>query len=142
MATDKLERQSLIGLGDNAERLAELQAAQQACREELTEQEARWQQQQGLVHQIVELRAALLADQQDEMLAREALDLADAPLDPQAAAEQLATLERELTELQQGEVLVSAHVDKTQIAAVIAEWTGVPLNRISQGELDVVTRLP
>ncbi|MDX7777397.1 type VI secretion system ATPase TssH [Aeromonas hydrophila] len=138
----QLERQSLIGLGDNAERLAELQAAQQACREELTEQEARWQQQQGLVHQIVELRAALLADQQDEMLTREALDLADAPLDPQAAAEQLATLERELAELQQGEVLVSAHVDKTQIAAVIAEWTGVPLNRISQGELDVVTRLP
>ncbi|WP_324048757.1 type VI secretion system ATPase TssH [Aeromonas caviae] len=138
----QLERQSLIGLGDNAERLAELQAAQQACREELAEQEARWQQQQGLVHQIVELRAALLADQQDEMLAREVLDLADAPLDPQAAAEQLATLERELAELQQGEVLVSAHVDKTQIAAVIAEWTGVPLNRISQGELDVVTRLP
>ncbi|NKD18541.1 type VI secretion system ATPase TssH [Aeromonas caviae] len=138
----QLERQSLIGLGDNAERLAELQAAQQACREELAEQEARWQQQQGLVHQIVELRAALLADQQDEMLAREALDLADAPLDPQAAAEQLATLERELAELQQGEVLVSAHVDKTQIAAVIAEWIGVPLNRISQGELDVVTRLP
>ncbi|WP_421157642.1 type VI secretion system ATPase TssH [Aeromonas dhakensis] len=138
----QLERQSLIGLGDNAERLAELQAAQQACREELAEQEARWQQQQGLVHQIVELRAALLADQQDEMLAREALDLADAPLDPQAAAEQLATLEHELTELQQGQVLVSAHVDKTQIAAVIAEWTGVPLNRISQGELDVVTRLP
>jgi type VI secretion system protein VasG len=138
----QLERQSLIGLGDNAERLAELQAAQQACREELAEQEARWQQQQGLVHQIVELRAALLADQQDEMLAREALDLAGAPLDPQAAAEQLATLERELAELQQGEVLVSAHVDKTQIAAVIAEWTGVPLNRISQGELDVVTRLP
>ncbi|MNV22141.1 Chaperone protein ClpB [compost metagenome] len=138
----QLERQSLIGLGDNAERLAELQGAQQDCREELAEQEAQWQQQQGLVHQIVELRAALLADQQDEMLAREALDLADAPLDPQAAAEQLATLERELTELQQGEVLVSAHVDKTQIAAVIAEWTGVPLNRISQGELDVVTRLP
>ncbi|MGU5760237.1 type VI secretion system ATPase TssH [Aeromonas hydrophila] len=138
----QLERQSLIGLGDNAERLTELQGAQQACREELAEQEARWQQQQGLVHQIVELRAALLADQQDEMLAREALDLADAPLDPQAAAEQLATLERELAELQQGEVLVSAHVDKTQIAAVIAEWTGVPLNRISQGELDVVTRLP
>ncbi|MGN5262328.1 type VI secretion system ATPase TssH [Aeromonas hydrophila] len=138
----QLERESLIGLGDNAERLAELQGAQQACREELAEQEARWQQQQGLVHQIVELRAALLADQQDEMRAREALDLADAPLDPQAAAEQLATLERELAELQQGEVLVSAHVDKTQIAAVIAEWTGVPLNRISQGELDVVTRLP
>ncbi|WP_447826093.1 type VI secretion system ATPase TssH [Aeromonas salmonicida] len=138
----QLERQSLIGLGDNTERLAELQSAQQTSRDALREQEAKWQQQQGLVHQIVELRAALLADQQDEMLTREALDLADAPLDPQAAAEQLAGLERELAELQQGEVLVSAHVDKTQVAAVIAEWTGVPLNRISQGELNVVTRLP
>ena len=138
----QLERQSLIGLGDNTERLAELQSAQQTSRDALREQEAKWQQQQGLVHKIVELRAALLADQQDEMLTREALDLADAPLDPQTAAEQLAGLERELAELQQGEVLVSAHVDKTQVAAVIAEWTGVPLNRISQGELDVVTRLP
>lgn len=138
----QLERQSLIGLGDNDERLAELQAAQQSCRESLAEQEAQWQQQQGLVHQIVELRAALLVDQQDELLTREALDLADAPLDPQAAADKLAELERELATLQQGEVLVSAHVDKTQVAAVIAEWTGVPLNRISQGELDVVTRLP
>uniref|UniRef100_UPI000D3678B0 type VI secretion system ATPase TssH n=1 Tax=Aeromonas sp. HMWF014 TaxID=2056850 RepID=UPI000D3678B0 len=138
----QLERQSLIGLGDNDERLAELQTAQQTCRDTLREQEAQWQQQQGLVHQIVELRAALLADQQDELLTREALDLADVPLDPQAAADQLAALERELTALQQGEVLVSAHVDKTQVASVIAEWTGVPLNRISQGELDVVTRLP
>ncbi|MFU1556399.1 type VI secretion system ATPase TssH [Aeromonas sp. A04] len=138
----QLERQSLIGLGDNDERLAELQAAQQSCRESLAEQEVQWQQQQGLVHQIVELRAALLADEQDELLTREALDLADAPLDPQAAADKLAELERELAALQQGEVLVSAHVDKTQVAAVIAEWTGVPLNRISQGELDVVTRLP
>ena len=133
----QLERQSLIGLGDNVERLAELQAAQQRCRETLREQESQWQQQQGLVQQIVELRAALLAEEQGE-----ALDLADAPLDPQAAADKLAGLERELAALQQGAVLVSAHVDKTQVAAVIAEWTGVPLNRISQGELDVVTRLP
>lgn len=133
----QLERQSLIGLGDNEERLVELQAEQQRCRDALREQESRWQQQQALVHQIVELRAALLADEQGE-----ALDLADVPLDPQAAAEKLAGLEYELSTLQQGEVLVSAHVDKKQIAAVIAEWTGVPLNRISQGELDVVTRLP
>lgn len=138
----QLERQRLIGLGDNDKRIVELQVAQQTCRDSLREQEALWQQQQGLVHQIVELRGALLAAPQDEMLAREALDLADAPLDPKLAAEKLAKLEGELAELQQGEVLVSAHVDKSQVAAVVAEWTGVPLNRISQGELDVVTRLP
>ncbi|MEG2891706.1 MAG: AAA family ATPase, partial [Aeromonas sp.] len=109
----QLERQRLIGLGDNEDRLTELQAAQFASREALAEQEASWQQQQGLVQQVVALRAALLADEQDELLRKEALDLADAPLDPQAAAEQLAVLERELADLQQESVLVSAHVDKT-----------------------------
>jgi type VI secretion system protein VasG len=33
------------------------------------------------------------------------------------------------------------HVDKKQIAAVIAEWTGVPLNRLSQNEMSVITDL-
>jgi type VI secretion system protein VasG len=33
-------------------------------------------------------------------------------------------------------------VDKKQIAAVIAEWTGVPLNRLSQNEMSVITDLP
>ena len=39
-------------------------------------------------------------------------------------------------------MLVSPHVDKKQIAAVIAEWTGVPLNRLSQNEMSVITDLP
>lgn len=59
-------------------------------------------------------------------------------------AQQLAALEKELAQLQQGheQILVSPHVNKAQVTAVIAEWTGVPLNRISQNELDVLTRLP
>ena len=138
----QLERQSLIGLGDNEERLVALQAEQHRCRNALQEQEAHWQQQLGLVHQIIELRSALLVDKQNESSRTEALELADATFDPQAVADKLASLEVELASLQQAEVLVSAHVDKVQVAAVIAEWTGVPLKRISQGELDVVTRLP
>ncbi|ECY3522320.1 AAA domain-containing protein, partial [Salmonella enterica subsp. enterica serovar Ridge] len=39
-------------------------------------------------------------------------------------------------------LLVSPHVDKKQIASVIAEWTGVPLNRLSQNEMSVITDLP
>lgn len=138
----QLERQSLIKLGDNEERLVALQAEQHRCRNALQEQEAHWQQQLGLVHQIIELRSALLVDKQNESSRTEALELADATFDPQAVADKLASLEVELASLQQAEVLVSAHVDKVQVAAVIAEWTGVPLKRISQGELDVVTRLP
>ncbi|MCI4029069.1 type VI secretion system ATPase TssH [Dickeya dianthicola] len=126
----QLERQGRIGLGDTAARLAALREARETDAATLAQLEADWQRQKTLVQQIVALRTALLADE-----APEAFDAA-------AAAAALADSERALAELQQPSVLVSPHVDKTQIASVIAEWTGVPLNRISQGELDVVTRLP
>ncbi|MGL4771699.1 MAG: AAA family ATPase, partial [Plesiomonas shigelloides] len=127
----QLERQSVIGLGEHSERLAQLHALQEQDNAELTRLQANWQQQQALVQQIIDVRAALL--QRDA-----ATD--DANVTEQTT--QLTALEAELSALQQESVLVSAHVDKSQIASVIAEWTGVPLNRISQGELDVVTHLP
>ncbi|MCL6406873.1 type VI secretion system ATPase TssH [Dickeya dadantii] len=126
----QLERQGRIGLGDTAERLATLRDASETDAATLAQLEADWQRQKTLVQQIVALRTALLADEPAE------------DFDAAAAAAELADSERALAELQQPSVLVSPHVDKTQIASVIAEWTGVPLNRISQGELDVVTRLP
>ncbi|RLM21871.1 ClpV1 family T6SS ATPase [Brenneria alni] len=133
----QLERQSRIGLGDNAQRLAELEAERQQAQVELANIEDRWRRQSEQVKQIVALRALLLADD-----APEALEFDGEAMTPQAASARLAALESELAETQRESALVSAHVDKTQVAAVIAEWTGVPLNRISQSELEVVTRLP
>ncbi|MFC3395158.1 type VI secretion system ATPase TssH [Brenneria rubrifaciens] len=130
MEIAQLVRQGRIGLGDTAERLAELRADCEVEAAALAQLEADWQQQKTRVQQVIEWRTALLADQQPD------------DFDAENAASELAACERELEALQQSSVLVSPHVDKTQIAAVIAEWTGVPLNRISQGELDVVTRLP
>lgn len=57
-------------------------------------------------------------------------------------AARLAQLTAELDALHNTQLLVSPHVDKKQIAAVIAEWTGVPLNRLSQNEMSVITDLP
>lgn len=57
-------------------------------------------------------------------------------------AKRLAQLTAELETLHHTQLLVSPHVDKKQIAAVIAEWTGVPLNRLSQNEMSVITDLP
>lgn len=54
----------------------------------------------------------------------------------------LAQLTAELDDLHNAQLLVSPHVDKKQIASVIAEWTGVPLNRLSQSEMSVITDLP
>ncbi|MEQ9918909.1 type VI secretion system ATPase TssH [Pectobacterium aroidearum] len=130
MEITQLERQARIGLGNTEERLVELRDAREAGAAQLAQLEADWQQQKTQVQRVIELRTALLDDEQ-------AVDF-----DAASAAAELAACEQALEALQQSSVLVSPHVDKTQIAAVIAEWTGVPLNRISQGEMDVVTRLP
>lgn len=124
----QLERQRRIGLGDHEERLVTL-ADEQACdRTQLGEYQSAWQTQQSLVGKIVALRADLLSD--------------EPPAEPAQAAAELKALEAELAGFEKSAVRLSAHVDAAQIAAVIAEWTGVPVNRISQSELDVVTRLP
>lgn len=130
MEITQLERQARIGLGNTEERLAELRDARETGAVQLAQLEADWQQQKTQVQRVIELRTALLDEEQS------------VDFDTVSAAAELAACEQALEALQQSSVLVSPHVDKTQIAAVIAEWTGVPLNRISQSEMDVVTRLP
>lgn len=130
MEITQLERQARIGLGNTEERLVELREAREAGAVQLAQLEADWQQQKIQVQRVIELRTALLDEEQS------------VDFDAVSAAAELAACEQALEALQQSSVLVSPHVDKTQIAAVIAEWTGVPLNRISQSEMDVVTRLP
>ncbi|MDE9534553.1 type VI secretion system ATPase TssH [Xenorhabdus bovienii] len=164
MEIDVLKREQRMGLNEHAERREELQNQQVEIQEELVTLEKNWRQQQELVTQIIELRSQLLADS-DESVAVETTDKTienaveetaqdaeeqeaitqdepEAVADEQSLIEKLALLNAQLAELQQKQTLVSPHVDKTQIASVIAEWTGVPLNRLSQSELSIVTELP
>lgn len=169
MEISQLERQQRIGLGDNEQRLNALRWQQQQDQQILLQTENHWRQQQQCVEQIVAIRAQLLTDNAAEntlaetgsqqgaswqtpaAIASETAAVNEAQTPAQMTEEtslpltqQLASLEQELAQLQQAheQILVSPHVSKAQIVAVIAEWTGVPLNRISQNELDVLTRLP
>ncbi|CAM3397845.1 type VI secretion system ATPase TssH [Xenorhabdus nematophila] len=170
MEIDVLGREQRMGLNTHAERLEELQNQQAEIQAQLAELEASWKQQQELVTQIIALRSQLLSDDDSaEAKTADAIPAETAELvaenteenetvepaetvvettaeisvdDEKSAIEKLAELNIQLAELQQKQTLVSPHVDKTQIAAVIAEWTGVPLNRLSQSELSIVTELP
>ena len=143
----QLEREMRIGLRTDGGRRDEAYTQYEAAQAELQALDAAWHQQQMLVQEIIVLRQALLteADVQDEDDAGndDAPSQADTvPEDKTAAAERLASLSAELEVLHHTQLLVSPHVDKKQIAAVIAEWTGVPLNRLSQNEMSVITDLP
>ncbi|MCW7550715.1 type VI secretion system ATPase TssH [Photorhabdus sp. APURE] len=141
MESDVLAREQRMGLNQHTDRLDELRQQQQETTEKLAELETSWQQQQQLVQQIIELRRQLLTDE-TELTNQAEESETSAEITTEELIAQLAELNEQLEQLQQQQTLVSPHVDKNQIAAVIAEWTGVPLNRLSQSELSVVTELP
>ncbi|WP_080186532.1 type VI secretion system ATPase TssH [Salmonella enterica] len=151
----QLEREIRIGLRSDTTRLTEVIVQYDETLSELEALEAAWRQQQALVQEIIALRKGLLdetdATGNDETATpeTEAVGSDDESVTAQPEAEpeispaaRLAQLTAELDALHHTQLLVSPHVDKKQIASVIAEWTGVPLNRLSQNEMSVITDLP
>ncbi|EFE1066492.1 type VI secretion system ATPase TssH [Escherichia coli] len=163
----QLERELRIGLRTNTSRMTEVLVQYDETLTALDELEAAWHQQQTLVQEIIALRQQLLGMAEDDAASLPHVDAVEdtppeseqdntgaEPADeagseqPEETAEtvspvqRLAHLTAELDALHNDRLLVSPHVDKKQIAAVIAEWTGVPLNRLSQNEMSVITDLP
>lgn len=151
----QLEREIRIGLRSDTSRLNEVLAQYDETLSELDALEAAWRQRQTLVQEIIALRKGLLDETDaignDETATPETeavgSDDGSVTAPPEAEPEmspaaRLAQLTAELDALHHTQLLVSPHVDKKQIASVIAEWTGVPLNRLSQNEMSVITDLP
>ncbi|MGU4275246.1 AAA family ATPase [Salmonella enterica] len=151
----QLEREIRIGLRSDTSRLNEVLAQYDETLSELDALEAAWRQQQTLVQEIIALRKGLLdetdatgndetATPETEAVGSEDESVTAPPeAEPEISpAARLAQLTAELDALHHTQLLVSPHVDKKQIASVIAEWTGVPLNRLSQNEMSVITDLP
>lgn len=163
----QLKRELRIGLRTDTSRMTGVLEQYDKTLTALDELEAAWYQQQALVREIIALRQQLLGVAEDDAASLSDADAVEdtpseseqdnigvAPADeagsaqPEETAEtvspvqRLAQLTAQLDALHNDQLLVSPHVDKKQIAAVIAEWTGVPLNRLSQNEMSVITDLP
>ncbi|MBA8501326.1 type VI secretion system ATPase TssH [Escherichia fergusonii] len=152
----QLERELRIGLRTDTSRMTEVLVQYDETLAALDELEAAWHQQQTLVREIIALRQQLLGvDAMEDTPSESEQDNTDAEstddagsTQPEETAETVSPVQRltqltaELDALHNDRLLVSPHVDKKQIAAVIAEWTGVPLNRLSQNEMSVITDLP
>ena len=137
-----LDRELLLGLSQNKDRLSELK--KELKKIDKTEAKLRkdWLKQQEIVRQIIELRHSLLekVSSNSEINKEDKNNSLSSEENKQIA--KLTSLSRELERLQKTQVLVSPHVTQKQIATVIAEWTGVPLDKLSQNELNVITELP
>ncbi len=118
--------------------------------------EQRWQAEKALVDELLDLRARLRGGNAPVEGTGSALEAAAAQVDGDAVVASapvqagdrdvlLARLQRvqaELAELQGEAPLILPTVDHQAVAAVVADWTGIPVGRMARNEIDSVLRLP
>ena len=144
MEQELLTREHTLGQAVDAERESELDTRIAALQDESAALEQSWNDQRELVARLVEIREQMLTGEPEEVTAAET----DAELVEKSAEErpdlksEAAAIEQELAELQADEPLVHARVDARQVAEVIADWTGIPVNRMTTDELEKITHLP
>ncbi|MFE8100767.1 type VI secretion system ATPase TssH [Brenneria goodwinii] len=123
--TDIAEREARVAIGDK-ERLTQLKAEKETLEAERDALTARWEQERELVDAIIALRSEL--------------HIADEDAQPELR-EKLAERQNTLTELQGETPLLFAAVDANVVAAVVSDWTGIPLGRMVKNEIDAVLNL-
>lgn len=96
----------------------------------------RWQQELALIQEIITLRAQLHR-QEEESTEEET----QAGPDADALRAQLGELQQQLSALQGEAPLIFAAVDANIVAAVVADWTGIPLGRMVKNEIEAVLQL-
>ena len=134
-----IARESAIGI-DAAARETSARAALATERESLTGLEARWLEEKAMVDRLLSLRAAL----------RDGTAPVDAPAegaepvpDPDRAAkiDELRKLQAELSAHQGETPLILPSVDEQAVAAVVGDWTGIPVGRMVKNEVAAVLAL-
>lgn len=128
---DQLAREQLLGRESDATLRDELSGRLASLENELGTLEAAWQEQRECVDAIVALHRQLLETEQQES--------EQSPVQLQA---ELAEREQQLRRLQHSFALVNPSVEEAQIAQVIGDWTGVPVERMTSDELTRLTELP
>jgi ATP-dependent Clp protease ATP-binding subunit ClpB len=143
----EIEREALRKEKDAAsqERLKNLERELADLKEERDAMRSRWDQERQGIQGISELR-----DEMDR--ARVEIEQAQRAYDYNRAAElQYGTLkdleerlrdeERKLTQLQANGQLLKEEVDAEDIAEVVSRWTGVPVSRLMEGEIEKLLKM-
>ncbi|WP_299950379.1 type VI secretion system ATPase TssH [uncultured Ruegeria sp.] len=142
-----IDREGEIGI-DIDERKSDVDAEIAAAKDQLEAANTRWEAEQTLVKDILELRGqlrasgAVLDETGAELEAGEDEPEPDpaeteaVPFDREAALTELRQKMAQLTEAQGETPLILPSVDKQAVAAVVQDWTGIPMGRMlsSQSE--------
>ncbi|MGH1550477.1 ATP-dependent Clp protease ATP-binding subunit [Leifsonia poae] len=140
----KLEEFALKKEKDDAskERLEQLRERLRAQEDELEQLQARWRAEKASLNRVGELRSQL-----EEAKTKRDLALRDGRYQEASRIEYetIPGIERELAEAEAAEHdhprMVNEQVTADDIAAVVAAWTGIPVDRLTQGETEKLLHL-
>ncbi|MFC4161741.1 type VI secretion system ATPase TssH [Chitinimonas lacunae] len=164
-----LRREEAIG-HDRAERCAAIDAELDKLNGEIATLDGRWEQEKALADQILALRAELralsidpdsgkqteaegkpaeaatepsaeAAGSEGSEAAESAMSEAERAAKRETLIGELRGLEHELAELQGDSPLILPSVDEQVVAAVVADWTGIPVGRMVKNEIEAVLKL-
>ena len=154
-------REQAIGI-DIGKRQIEATEALTAEQARLAELDARWQAERALVDELLALRAKLRAGMRPVEGTGSALEaqagaaaastadaqaMTDSDRDATQAAEraaqlaQLKTVQDKLSALQGETPLILPTVDYQAVAAVVGDWTGIPVGRMARNEIETVLKV-
>ena len=143
----EIEREALKKEKDPAsrQRLEGLEAELANLRESGSELAARWQAEREAIQQLQSSK-----EQVDEI--RTQIEQAERDYDLQRAAElrygrlselqrTIANAEERVRKIQAEGALLKEEVDADEIAGVVSKWTGIPVNKLLEGERDKLVRM-
>ena len=136
-----IEREAAIGI-DHQKRKAEIEASLASEKDRLAKLEADYQEEKGVVSEILEIRHKLRLDgapvpakgdqgKPEEIKAE----------DRDALLAKLRELEKGLSAIQGEDPLILPSVDEQAVASVVADWTGIPVGRMVKNEIQAVLTL-
>jgi type VI secretion system protein VasG len=138
---EALMKERDLGAADE-ERITEIDAALATAREGLARLETEWANETKLVEEIHALRAKLAekADGTEASVTAEATAAA-----VETTAQNRASLRAKVGELEAivpEKRMIYPHVDEQAVAAVVSDWTGIPVGRMVADEVETVLKLP
>ncbi|NLW73136.1 MAG: ATP-dependent chaperone ClpB [Chloroflexi bacterium] len=138
----EIEKQALSMEKDKAsrERLDKLEKELGELKEKSHELTARWQIEKGAIGEMRQFKEQLDQTEHEIEEAERAANLEKAARLRYGTLNELQnkikTAEDKLKELQKNGALLKEEVDAEEIAAVVGKWTGIPVSRLMEGEME------
>jgi ATP-dependent Clp protease ATP-binding subunit ClpB len=143
----EIERQALKKEKDkhSRQRLTELEKELADLKENSTERKARWQAEKEAIQQVQSFKEQIERLKLEEQTAERSGDLtrvAEIRYGQLLEANtQLEAAQQALAERQNGQQMLKEEVDEDDIARIVAKWTGIPVGRLLEGEIEKLIQM-